>query len=583
MVTIPSEVGSKYDCGFSSPTWGDQGFVIKPGTYQRQQQLIKRTDVTGALQTAIADRDINFWTRLTQADWSYGSGQKIFGNSTVQLGSFDYSQGIDNHVPGQISIVPQPAVLTSTVASQVYRGACLVQSAVGGTANAFFAWTTGNYLYSTDIVNAVPTFTSKTTGGAGAVLDIETDGTNVWFATTGGGVWTTTAAAPGNLTQYDTGANVYHRLKYDPLKKILYAILAPSAGAALHKVNSGGGPTTIYNFVSGRLDAIEYIFGDIFVAWNAGDVLNSSPSRSFIYYYDGTNVFEYTNMGDGAQIVGLKNSYGQLWAAVINEDVFNDAGDNVAGASLELFQITSTITNRGTLTDAQIKQESTTKSPLTSGQFALATGGTPKSPGGSLFFGSSGLVWRYDYTAGQIVSKSFGSTQISVGGTTYNQIVVGLLAVQGKMVALVELLATAGGAQSGGAVVQLSGAVNAMTALATGDCQLVSSRQDLGLPYVQKYWHSFEVIFQALIAGQSILMEYSLDDGVTWTSCTNFANGTTNPFSTLGGTKYVALIKQVNAHVRYRVTPAAPGTNQSPTSPAAKIFLVWIFLLTKMF
>ena len=126
LATIPAEVGPKWDCGFSSPTWGDAGFVVKAGTYHRTQQLVKRTDVTGALQTAIADRDISFWTRDSQSDWSYGFNQKVFGTSASSKGSFDYSQGIDNHVPGSIRLVPQPTVLDSTTASQVYRGSCLV-------------------------------------------------------------------------------------------------------------------------------------------------------------------------------------------------------------------------------------------------------------------------------------------------------------------------------------------------------------------------------------------------------------------------------------------------------------------------
>jgi hypothetical protein len=157
---------------------------------------------------------------------------------------------------------------------------------------------------------------------------------------------------------------------------------------------------------------------------------------------------------------------------------------------------------------------------------------------------------------------------VVIAGTTYQTHIVGLIAVQQKFVALVQLLDNVSGAPVGGAIMQISGSTTPNLAVSNTDNKLTSSRIDLGLPYVPKYWYGFEVsLAQAMTVGQQVSMEYSLDDGNTWTATTNSA--LVGPTTT---SRFTFLVGQVNPHIRYRVGMTATGGAVSPaiTAIAAK-------------
>lgn len=554
--TIPGEVGPRWDCGFVSASYGSCGIVIKPNTYRRDQQLIKRQDVVAALQTSIADRDLNFWTRVTQTDWRSGISSTIFADSL-----FGSSRGIDIHLPGEISIWPTQTVLNSVTTGAIGRGAAIAAQGTGGAAAAAFAWTNGNYIISLDITNASPTFTQYTTGGSGTVLDIASDGVNFYFAMTGGGVYTTAASAPGNLTQYDTGANVYHRLVWDPLRRFLYGILAPSAGRALHRINSGGAATVIYDFQQGRLDAIEIYASRIYVGWNTGAAIDDSQGRSYIYYWDGTNVYEAATGADGAQIVGIKVAASVMWVGVIFNDVFNSSDITTPGSLFTLCYVSgSFLTGYRNLPDGRLLEHAATYSPFTGMQDWCALLGTPGNvASGQTFFGVGPYVWKYDQSAGG-VARAFGRSQVTITATNYTPHIVGLIAVGDKLVTLA-LLLDGTYANVGGMVWQVSGSSTPNVAVDSTDNTLTSARIDVGLPYVDKYWYGFEVVCDPLTANEEIQMEYSLDDGTTWTLCDSTATHP-NPCTTLSETTPLFLVQATNPHIKYRIK--LTGTTTTP-------------------
>ena len=559
--SIPQEVGPRFDIGFVSEIYGSCGFTVKPGTYRREQQLIKRADVVASLQTALADRDINFWTRVSQFDWRRGGGQPLFTD-----GYFDTSRGIDTHVAGTISIWSAQSVLDSVTTGAIGRGAAIAAAGVGGAAVAAFAWTNGNYRVSSNIASAAPTFTTFTTGGAGTVLDIASDGTNFYFATTGTGVWTTTAAAPGNLTQYDAGANgPYHRLAWDPLRRRLFGILAPGTGRALHQINSGGAPTVIYDFQQGRLDAILVYFGYVYVAWTTGDAFNASQGTSYVYAYDGTNMVEEASGADAGQIVGLKVADIRFWVGMVFNDVWNDQTLTTPGSQFALcYSNGDQIVGFVNMPDGRLIRNSTAGiiSPYYGMDSWLAIQSTPDTTvAGQTFWGVGPYVWRWDQSIGG-ASRAFGRSEIAVGGTTYTPHIVGLVAAGDKMLALV-LLLDGTFANVGGAVWQVSGLSTPNLVSDADDNKMTSSRLDLGLPYVDKFWYGFEVTCEPLANGQELSMEFSLDDGATWSTCQSTI-AHPNPFTTISGSDPLFVVNEVNPHIKYRLQMRATGGASSP-------------------
>ena len=559
--TIPLEVGPKWDCGVVSDSFGECGLVIKPGTYRREQQLIKRADVVASLQTALADRDINFWTRISQFDWRRGGGQPLFID-----GYFDTSRGIDTHISGSLSAWSGQTVLDSVTTGAIGRGAAVAAAGVGGAAVAAFAWTNNAYRVSSNIASATPTFSTFTTGGAGTVLDIATDGSNFYFATTGTGIWTTTAAAPGNLTQYDAGANgPYHRIAWDPLRRRLFGITAPGTDRVLHQVNAGGAPTIIYDFDQGRLDAILAYFGNVYVAWNTGDALDNSQSSSFIYGYDGTNVFEEASGADAGQIVGLKVADIRFWVGMVFNDIYNSPELTTPGSQFALcYSNGEQIVGFVNMPDGRLIRNSTAgiMSPYYGMQDWLAIQAVPDTViAGQTYWAVGPYVWRWDQSIGG-ASRAFGREMVTISGTDYTPHIVGLIAPGDKMVALA-LLLDGSFNNVGGMVWQVAGLTTPNLISDADDNKLTSSRMDLNLPYVDKFWYGFEVVCDPLSSNQELSMEYSTDDGDTWTVCPSTA-AHPNPYTTTGGTSPFFPVEVVAPHIKYRIQIRGTSGAASP-------------------
>jgi len=532
-VTLPDEVGPKYDCGLVSPTWGQLGLNLKPGSYHRDQQLIKRQEVVAALSQAIADRDIEFWTRESQFDWTKGQNQQLFSDPS----RYADASGIDVSTLGALKLVPLPSVVATAPGPISGRGAAL---AFGGTAAAnavlYFPWTDGNYTYSLD---RGATWQTSTTPAGGKISDIMPGIGAVLFSFYNvGGLWTT-GLPPAALTQWDTGLNRYSKLIYDPLRKRFYGITAADQNVQLHQLNAGGAPTIIFDFGFGRLDGLALYQGNIVMSWNISAYLRGTgPSR--IYQYDGTNVTRLADMPDDTFVTGLHPALGYLFITAMESTPFFTSGDH-AGLYYMI----------GTSAPVRIDDLDATYLDDIPGACFLGYPHFMAALGTSLFVCTQQRLMRYDLNPliGGL-SRSFGDNAIG-GIAGWLQ---GILSVAGIVYGIVGQI----GVGPGG-VVKLSGSTFGLVAVGGAAGQrLTSSRFDLGLPYVDKYWYAFEITCDGLLAGQSIAMEYSLDDGVTWTACGN------SPFSGLGARRFNFLVQQVNPHIRYRVTPIAAASTASP-------------------
>lgn len=537
---IPDEVGVVYDVGVVSPTYGSMGLFVKPGTYTKEQQLIKRQDVVAALSQAIADRDINFWTRQSQFDWSKGQDQDFFDDAA----RFKDGRGIDIHKRGSFSLVPMPSVVTSAAVDNGGRGAALAITALpNGSAAIFFPWSDGNYAYST---NGGATWATSTTPVGARITDIATNGSQAFFVFGNqGGVWQTNTAAPVALTQYDTGGNKYARLVYDPLRKTLYGILTADQGVALHKINSGAGATVIFDWVIGRLDGLEIYQGNVVVSWNTASYTRGA-NASKLYKYDGTNTTFFADMPDGGFVVSMRVVLGFLFILAYESDPFAPVTDKAGLYTI----VGGTGPTRVASVDASYNDD------LTSGA-ANAYPHFMFGQGTGLYICTQQRTMRYDIVTGGI-SRSFGDD----GGAVGNVWLQGAVAVRGTIFAIAALKGTAA---TGVVKLNPSGAGGLISVSGDVGQRITGSRIDLGLPYVDKYWYGIEVAGEPLIAGQTVKAEYSLNDGATFTACSN------SPWNTVGEKRRTFLVQQVNPHIVYRITLVSGVGVASPIIHAVSV------------
>lgn len=532
------------------------GFCARAGTYLREQQLIQQQGVIAALQATMADRDVSFWRRSSQFDWSEGEGQELFTNAARYRSGHQFNV----NVQGTVSITDEPVNLATTATTTAGTRGGLV---AGG--NVFFPWTSG--LYTHQAWSTLTAAWATKTVPAGFVTDMCTDGSSVFMVGTFAGVWSTSATVPANTVQYDAGAVVYTRIVYDPLRKKLYGIT--SAGAALHSINSGGAATVIFDFVSGVLSGLEYHDGNIVVSWNSYALSSTTQlgiQDSAIYEYDGTNVTLFADFGDGVGVGALKSHQGSLYlvAYSVNAERILIPGETsltqYAPIALQAYVISGGVV---------------------SFLYSLGANGN-----GTLIFANAQYVdfvgpthlWRYDTVLGGF-SQVMGDQVTNTAFLTIN----GLVAVWDGSVSTLgpTILAFTSGA--GGRVYALANAATATTSTASGARQLTSSRMDIGLPYIPKFWYCFDAVFDPLPTGGSVLLEYSVDDGRTFTNCVDASTGSATAFGTVGGTTYTALVEQVNPHIVYRLTIAgrvlvhSVAARFAPSNPNLKM---WQMTLT---
>lgn len=551
MVSV-NAVGPTYDCAITNSADTTMGFFIKPGTYQRNLQTTLRAQVIAAVSQSLVDRDIQFWSRVNQSDWSEGAGQNLYDNTSM----FRYSYLIDTHNVGQLGLIPQTVVISSASGS-----ASRLPTGTGGVVaqnRYFMPWLAGLYIYGDPAASSI-TSASLTTPATGQIGDIVTNSNTVWFSfTNASGVWYTAASAPANLVQYCSGNNgPYKALAYDPLGKKLYgADSSNSTTAAVEVINSAAVPTNVFDFVVGRVDALEMHLGNLIIAWNdsppgnlsgvIGSGLGSGYGNAKLYAYDGSSMDAYADMPNKCIVVALKSAFGLLFIVTNESDPLNPGSGQ--GYPV-LYSVASGSLNKiGALRDTTSSGSVVTTADVTIGAI--------DSSGPYVWIGCQGETWMYDITTGGL-SRQIGATETPTGTTRviFNDAMNGLVASAGTQGGTVNTVVNDGADK----VYLIRAAYPSSTGFVpqTGQSatvKLVSSRFDAGVPYINKFWYGFDCIFDDLASGESIAMDYSLDDGVTFTACSN------SPYSTVGGDRVTFLVKQNAPTITYRVRPITTST-----------------------
>jgi hypothetical protein len=540
-LTIPDEVGPRYDAGLTHPTHGSMGLFIKPGTFRKDLQTQLRDEVIASASESIIDRDIAFWKRITQADWSQGEGQEYFDNPS----RYDEARCLDVHTTGRLRMVPQPTLLRAKTAALNGRGGVHCKQHV------FFPWVDGQYTY----INNALISSLESTPAAAQIADIVSDGSTVYFCFAGSaGVYQTPGAVPAALLLYDVAGSVYGRMAYNQITKQLFAVTGPITGLCrLDLVNAGAASTTIYNFLTGRVDALEMHQGNLVIGWNdSSGVIPTTGyiGKSRLFKYDGTNVTPFADLPDGCMVVGMKSALGILFVMCVEDDVLNDDNSPPKAIHTVYFITSSAIGRLSDITDARSVGVGVGSVNL-NGDLTQAV-----ALGQGVFFPVSGHTWRYDTAVGGL-SRSLGDVGVPAIAGFAAAYMQGLAYMSGG--GLLALINGPGAAQGG--VYNLNGTIFGITPsdeLNVPACKLSSSRMDAGLPYVQKFWYGIEAIFDPLIAGDSIDMECSLDDGATWDPCPPSA-------ALVAGQKQALfLVQEVSAHIRYRVHLNAGAASKGP-------------------
>lgn len=531
--SIPLEVGPLYDCGIINSSGEKMGFVIKPGTYRKDVQTVLRDQVVGAVSQSLVDRDVEFWKRISQQDWSGGTGQNLFEDDTMYRGA---KQVVSNQ-QGAIQQAPQWSSLGN--ASEAYR-ATNGMTALRG--NVFGPWTAARYAWYN--ING-GTLTTTNTVPAGVQYDMCSDGTNVFAVGSWAGVYTTTGVSPGNMTQYDTGSTgPYYTVTYDPLNKRLYGTKAYATGPVLDLINSGGAPTQKYDFVTGRIDAACMHDGHLILAWASDGSPFSVNTGSYgetvqLMKWDGTNMTLYADLPSGSWVKSMRSVFGVLIINVYTADAFqlNKAPDAI------VYTITGDSLNRvGSLNNSAF------------GSFAIERAIAESNL--QVFIGSTGWVFNYDLVFGGL-SQPLGQIQVPNLAQTVSQQLNGLATYNGVLYGV--------GYGSDDKVYffqyNSSGAAGLIppTSTTVFANQLIGSRMDANLPYVNKFWYGIDCIFDPLESGESVAMDYSFDDGQTYTTCSN------SPYSTAAGTKTTFLVQDSNPHITYRIRLAQASGTAGPT------------------
>jgi len=301
--TLQKAVGQRYQCGLSDGA-RFYGYMFEPvagkdgGFHWKTDTTTKDALVQFSSQQLI-DRDLAFFPRVTDGDFSGGAFQEVF----IDPRKF-FDADLDPRIPGYLQLRPQWARINKA----------------GLTVGANFdvvAWK-GDYWYtfgeaSGNIYSANGATT--TTPGAVAIVALDTDGTYLYAGTgtklwrsSDGTSWTAvTSSINGTAQQWwviNQGTNGYFAY-YQSGSNLLYKIdltqAFPIAAAAEPQVPVGANAISIVDLVAYQT-SIAILTTDV-----------AGPG-SDVWYFDGNNLTRIIRI-EGYTAQGMCNALGAIYVA----------------------------------------------------------------------------------------------------------------------------------------------------------------------------------------------------------------------------------------------------------------------------
>lgn len=474
---LTKAVGQRYHCGLGDGV-RNYGYVFEPdgtksgGFHWRTDTASKDALIAYSSQQLI-DRDLAFFPRVTDGDFSGGAFQEVF----IDPRKF-FDADLDPRIPGYLQLRPQW--------TRINKAGLTV-----GTNFDVVAWK-GDFWYTfgeaSGNIYSANGGTTTTPGGV-AIVSLDTDGTYLYAGTgvklwrsSDGSTWTAvTSSINGTATQWwvvNQGTNGYFAY-YQSGPNLLYKIDLtqgfPIAAAAEPQIPVG----------SNAINIIDLVAYQTSIAILTTDV--TGPG-SDVWYFDGNNLTRIIRI-EGYTAQGLCNALGALYV-----------GGFAVGktTSPKLFKV-----DAGTYDEVVIPgspfpaANQSCLQPRASGRFVYWPILRPSISGIS---NGIGVVLQLDVLTGA-VSKL--PCQDATDFTTVSAGLLRTIALLGDNIACVYVNGTTG-------VLQYQ-----QTAFGVikyqGSGWLASSHIDFGTPGITKRFRRIEVHHAPLNAGESIFVECFVD------------------------------------------------------------------------
>ncbi len=142
----PGQVGTQYDFALGyDPGIGSAtmvGYMIGEGKeWSEGTQLQQIQQLVSVASPNLVDRNLTFWPKVSQGDWSGGERQLIFGISNISNRYFLTDGGIDTSVPAGLTLMP------SATATFTQADAGVGVSPLAGDGASYYLGVTGANLY----------------------------------------------------------------------------------------------------------------------------------------------------------------------------------------------------------------------------------------------------------------------------------------------------------------------------------------------------------------------------------------------------------------------------------------------------
>jgi hypothetical protein len=470
-------VGQRYHCGLSDGT-RFYGYILEPvpgkdGGFHWKTDTATKDALIAYSSQQLIDRDLAFFPRVTDGDFSGGAFQEVF----LDPRKF-FDSDLDPRVPGFLQLRPQ---WTRINKAGLTVGANFSVVAWNGDFWFTFGEASGNIYSANGGTTTTPT--------SAAILALDTDGTYLYagtaaqlYRTSNGTVWTTvTSSINGTAQQWwviNQGTNGYFAY-YQSGSNLLYKIdltqAFPIAAAAEPQVPVGSNAINIIDLVAYQT-SIAILTAD--VSGPGGDV----------WYFDGNNLTRVIRL-EGYTPQGLCNALGALYV-----------GGVAVGktTSPKLFKVDAGNYDEVVIPGSPFPvANQSCLQPRASGRFVYWPLMRPSINGIST---GVGVVLQYDVLTG---ATSKLPTQDATDFTTVSAGLLRNIAMLGDNVAICYVNGTTGVLQyqqTAFGVIKYQG---------TG--WLASSHIDFGTPGISKRFKRLEVHHAPLNAGEGILIEVFVD------------------------------------------------------------------------
>lgn len=507
---------------------GDYGYVLAnwrlglPPVWTVRPQLGRqRSDaIFVSSDEFLTMRDYDYFSRIFLNDFRRGMGQvAIQVDDPISKTRFYDSLGLHINDPGRV--VPCKAMTNLFPPSSPTSSVAKPLLAIGGY---LYAGSTDAVVFHADWSGPL---TSAATSATGLVSGLTTDGQYVYGIVDGRGInrWSIGSGAAGTL--WNSTSTAFRRITW--ANRLVWACTT----ATLYEINTAGTATARFTPPTGwTLEDIAAKRGGAIDAPII--VLASRDDRSFLWYWDGTNIHDYVPLPTGFVGRRIKYYLGTLYISGFRK---NDDGtvspcayyvQNDQLGFLGYFGIEQTSglpTPAGDVTAANYSIEPYDRSVY----FAVGTDNRD--------------IFVYDIVNGGISRFN----RVLAGSGIFGDIVwyrggiwATLLAVNG--------------------VYKYSSTFNTSATLDTSDLHL-------GQPWAENLWLAVEITHSPLLSGEQIAVSYSLDQGATYTSA-----GAAS--STVGATRKSWTISTSAAskkgpYVRLRFTFTSPSGSAAELYTAA--------------